>query len=223
MMTRGQSMPLIIVAGIFDIMRAFFTLFVFFGPALAGLYCTIKGTDWIGSLGGATATVCVAGATAGGILVAEITTPLGIIMADAVGFAGFLLIGLLVVFSNMRLLKAVGTAPMQFAGAFLVAEIPFLGAFPVFAVVLWRLYGAQIRSEQQALEEWKKKNAATQHLEARDQQAAVQTQIMQIQEARQIQFEQEQAANDVLYEQKQAANDDTYDQMKSPDEMREAA
>ena len=204
-MTRPKSMPVIVVAVLFDAIRAFFTLFWFFGPALAGVYCTSKVSDWIGALGGVTAAGCSAAAIAGGAAVSEFTTPLGVVMADAVGLAGFLILGLWIVMTNARILKAVASAPLQFAGAFAVGEIPFLGAFPVFAVILWRLYGAQIRSEKAAFAKWEKENASAQ-LQQRNQVAA---QVMQIQAAQQAQFMEQEAANEAVYA--EAANDEQYE------------
>ncbi|MCR4276132.1 MAG: hypothetical protein NUV90_01980 [Candidatus Parcubacteria bacterium] len=197
MMTRSKSAPVIIGAAVFDLMRIFFVFFWFFGPALAGIYCTVKGGDiasaWtLGLLGTKTAAaVCSAAAIAGGSAISAATTSIGAIMADAVGLVGFLALGLWIVMTNARILKAVATGPIQFAGAFAVAEIPFLGALPVFSVILWRLYGAQIQTEKKAHKKWEKETAAA-RLQARRQQEAL---MMQYQAGRVAQA-QEIAAND---------------------------
>jgi hypothetical protein len=210
-MTQSKKWLVVIVAALFDILRGFFTLFWFFGPALAGLYCTVKvngvlTTYSLGLLGIKTAAaLCAGGAITGGAAVSEFTTPFGVVMADAVGLAGFLVLGLWIVMTNARILKAVASAPLQFAGAFAVGEIPFLGAFPVFAVILWRLYGAQIRSEKAAFAKWEKENASAQ-LQQRNQVAA---QVMQIQAAQQAQFMEQEAANEAVYA--EAANDEQYE------------
>lgn len=195
-MTRSKSAPVIIGAAIFDLIRIFFVFFWFFGPALAGIYCTVKGGDiasaWtLGLLGTKTAAaVCSAAAVAGGAVISVATTSLGAIMADAVGLIGFLALGLWVVMTNARILKAVASVPLQFAGAFALAEIPFLGALPVFSVILWRLYGAQIRTEKKAHEKWEKENADAQLKERQEQQAT-----------RWEQFEQQEAASEATYAQ----------------------
>jgi hypothetical protein len=114
-------------------------------------------------------------------------------MADAVGFLGFLTLLSLLILFNARLLKAVKTSPLQFAGAFLIAEIPFLGAFPVYTVILWRLYGVQIKVEKEELAAWEAKNALA---IAQEQQMIAQIQMRQIQDAEEQEFEAEEAAND---------------------------
>lgn len=210
-----KAMPVIVVGGIFDLARMFFHLFWFFGPAAAALYCTLNVSDTLASwsfglLGTKTAAIaCSAGAAVIGAAGVAATAPFGVIMAGAVGLIGFLTIGLWVVMTNARILKAVSTAPLQFAGAFAVGEVPFLGAFPVFSFILWRLYRGQIKTEKAAYAKWKKETAAA-RLQQQNQQAA---QLMQIQTAQQAQFQQEQvvqqeAANEAQYEQTQAANDE---------------
>lgn len=221
-MTRGKSMPVIIAAGIFDAARLFFTFFWFLGPALAALYCTAKTSAslsaWmLGIAGTKTAAVlCSLGAGAVGAAGSEITIPFGIIMADSVGLVGFLALGLWIVMTNMRLLKAVKNAPLQFAAAFAVGEIPLIGSFPVFSFTLWRLYSAQIRVETAAHEKWEKEQADAQ-LRERNQQAA---RLAQIQMARVADAEQ-QAANDEEYA--QAANDEKYDAEEIPERVPRAA
>ncbi|MFA6519336.1 MAG: hypothetical protein WCT41_00715 [Candidatus Paceibacterota bacterium] len=223
MMTRSKSMPIIVAAVLFDLMRGFFTLFWFFGPALAALYCTVKGGEiassvTFGLLGTKTAAaLCSAAAITGGTAISAFTAPFGIIMADAVGLFGFLVLGMWIVMTNMRILKAVETGPIQFAGAFAVAEIPFLGALPVFSFILWRLYGAQIRTEEAAHKKWEKETADA-RLQERNQQ---QSQLLQIQAAQQMQFAQQEAANDAVYA--QAANDERYADEEIPEKVRKAA
>lgn len=188
-MTRSKSAPVIVGAAIFDLIRIFFVFFWFLGPALAGIYCTVKTSEVVGTT--IAGTVCGAAAIAGGAAISAATTSFGVIMADAVGFVGFLALGLWIVMTNARILKAVATGPIQFAGAFAVAEIPFLGALPVFSVILWRLYGAQIRTEKKTHEKWKKETASAQLqqrqrnqqlAQAAQTQAAQQEQLMQIQD-----------------------------------------
>ena len=221
-MTRGKSMPVIIVAGIFDAARLFFTFFWFLGPALAALYCTVKTSAslsaWTLGIAGTktAAALCSLGAGAIGAAGSEVTVPFGIVMADSVGLVGFLVLGLWIVMTNMRLLKAVKNAPLQFAAAFAVGEIPLIGSFPVFSFTLWRLYGAQIRAEEAAHEKWEE-GQATARLRERDQQAArlAQIQMTQVAEADQ------RAANDEEYA--QAANDENYNGEEIPEKMPRAA
>jgi hypothetical protein len=213
-MTRVKSMPIIIVAGVFDLVRIVFEAFVFFGPALAAFFCTLGVNNWIGTTlattaGKTAAMVCTAGAGVVGFFGAGPIASFGFIMSDAVGFIAFLVLGLWILLGNSRLFKTAASAPWQFIGAFAVSEIPFVGAIPIFAIILWRLYGAQIRIEQAALKKWETDHAAELQ-QQRQQQIA---QFAQIQ-----QFRAQEAENDEQSQQDETANDAQYTQ-----DMREAA
>jgi len=169
-MTWGKALPVLIVAGIFDLVRLFFQLFWFFGPALAGLYCTSTASGWVGSLWGLTeAAACTAGAVVAGSAASAFTVPFGVVMAGATGLIAFLALGLWIARANARILKSVANAPLQFAGAFAVGEVPLLGAFPVFTVVLWKLYSTQIKVEKAAHAKWKKEQVALRQQEREQQ------------------------------------------------------
>lgn len=217
-MTRGKRLPIVVVAGVFDAIRLFFEFFMITGPALAALWCTSHAGDTLdkwtfGLLGLKTAALaCSAGAAAIGAAGSEITMPLGAVMSAVVGLIGFLVLGLWIVMTNARLFKVMTAAPIWFVGAFALTEIPFIGAIPVYSIILWRLYGSQIRIEQAALKQWEADHAARLR-QRREEQAA---QLAQVQQARLAQAEQEQqeqeAANDELYAQAEAADDAQYAQ-----------
>ncbi|MFA6407932.1 MAG: hypothetical protein WCW36_00425 [Candidatus Paceibacterota bacterium] len=164
-MTWSKSLPVIIVAGIFDLVRMFFEMFWFFGPALAAIYCTDKVSGiltkvTLGALGTKTAgLVCSSAAIAGGAAASETLVAFGVIMAIAVGFAGFLILGLWMLMTNARIFKTVESAPLQFVASFGVSEIPLIGTIPTFSIVLWKLYKSQIQVEQEALQKWQKEHA----------------------------------------------------------------
>lgn len=200
-MTWRKAMPVLIVAGLFDLLRAFFNLFWFFGPALGALYCASKVSDVVGSLGGFTTAACTAIAAAAGATVSALTVPMGVMFADATGLLGFLSLGLWVVLSNMRLFKTAASAPLQFAGAFALGEVPFLGVIPTFFISLRKLYKAQIVAEQAAYKKWEEEQAAL---------VAQMRQVEAEQAATQAQFAAQKAANDEQYaeEQARAANDE---------------
>jgi len=209
-MTRGEAALVIVAAVVVDLLRGFFQLFWFFGPALAALYCENTVSGWVGSLWGLTEVACDAGAVVAGSAASAVTAPFGVVMAIAVGLFGFLAIGLWIAVTNKRLLKTVEGAPLQFAGAFAVGEIPFLGAFPVFTVILWKLYATQIKVEKAALKKWEKEHAAARQQERERQAQAAALMRMQ-----------QEAANDEAYGQIDAANDESYDE--TPEETRRAA
>lgn len=218
-MTRRGAIPILIVAGIFDLIRIFFEMFWFFGPALAGLYCTVKVSGVLGSLGGIVAGACTAGAaTAGGLAFGAIEM-FGIVMADAVALAGFLVLGLLVVMTNARIFKVNKSAMLWLTGSLGVSVIPIIGTFPSFFVVLRMLYKRQIKIEAAALKKWEKENADA-RLQERNRQIVAQTQFAQNQYAQQSQVAQQEAMNDAIYDQIEAANDEKYNAEEIPERVR---
>ncbi len=223
-MTWSRGGPVVAVAAIFDLARLFFEMFWFFGPALAAIYCTSKVSDWVGSLWGLTAAVCTAGAAAAGIAAAEVTAPLGVVMAMAVGFLGFLVLGLWILATNSRIFKVNAMGALWFVGGFGLAEIPFVGAVPAFSIVLWRLYKTQIRIETEALKKWEaaQQQEAAAELRERQQQAAqlIQARNAEAEQAQEQEVLEEEAAmeEEEGREEEEAANDAADDY-----EVREAA
>ncbi len=203
-MTWGKASFVLVAAVIFDLVRGFFQLFWFFGPAMAGLYCTLKvGDVWV--VGKLLVAGCVALAGGAGVAFSEVTGPFGVLMADSIGLIAFLTLGLWIVITNERILKSIANAPLQFAGAFAIGEIPLIGAFPVFSVILWRLYSTQIRVEKAAHAKWEEEQA-TLHRQEQEQQNArlMQARVAQVAAANQ------QAANEAVYT--EAANDEIPEQ-----------
>jgi hypothetical protein len=207
-MTWKKALPIFSVAVVLDLLRGFFQLFWFFAPALAGIVCTFVAGKFVGSLWGLTAVVCASAATAGGVLAVEVIAPIGFIMADAIGFIEFLVLGFWIVWKNNRLFKTAATAPLYFVGAFAVDEIPIVGTLPLFTVVLWRLYKVQIQVEGEALANWKKAYVEEQK-QARQKQIA---QYMQLRAAQQAQIEEKEVGNDEHFYSEEAANDAQYTQ-----------
>ena len=178
-MTWGKASPVIIAAGLSDLIGIFFEFFWFFGPALAAAYCSATVSD-VAIVGGLLATGCVAAATVGGAAVSAFTTPFGVIMAMAVAFIGFLIVGLWVVKTNVRIFKANAAGSLWFMGGFGVSMMPLIGIVPAFSLVLLKLYRTQIRVEKAAYVKWEKENAAAQLQERQQQEAQlIQTQAAQ--------------------------------------------
>ena len=218
-MTWPKAAPFLIGAAVVDALRAFFHFFWFFGPALAVFYCTLEVSarlsSWtLGLLGTkAAATVCTATGVAAGAAGIEIIGPFGVIMANAVGLMGFLVLGLCVVMLNKRMLKTAASAPIQFAGALAIGGVPFLGAFPTFTFTLWRLHRAQIRTEKAARQKWEKETA-TARLQERNQQTRQAAQLQAGQQRADVQQRQiiaREEAEYAEYQRKLAANDGQYE------------
>ncbi|HCG99655.1 MAG TPA: hypothetical protein DE036_07670 [Actinobacteria bacterium] len=183
-MTLKGALPILVAAGIFDLARLFFTMFWFFGPALAAIYCTYTASDVVGSLWGLTAAVCVGVAVKAGALVSAVTIPFSVVMADAVALFGFLVLALWILLRNARLLKIVASGMLYLGASFGVGAIPLVGGLiPAFTLTLWKLYRRQIKLEKAAYAKWEKENAAAQQQE-RNQRMTQATQQAQFVQAR---------------------------------------
>lgn len=204
-MTWGRAMPMIVVAGVFDLVRIFFEMFWFFGPALVATYCAVNASAWVGSLWGLTAELCVAGVGVAGAAVSAFTIPFGTTMAMATGFLGYLTLGLWILMRNPKIFKANAGGSLWLAGGFGVSIVPLIGTIPAFSLVLWRMYRTQIHVETAALKKWEKEHAAARRQEREQQVAAI------------ARMQQQAAANDERFNQEQAANDEI------PEEVRSAA
>lgn len=184
-------------------------MFWFFGPALAALYCTVKVSDAVGSLGGIVAGACTAGAaTAGGLAFGAIEM-FGVIMAMAVGLIGWLTVFLIQFINNAGIFKENFAMIIRILLGLLLSEIPIINALPSLTILNTTMFHIQIKKGKEELQKWKEEN------EERQRQIA-QTQFMQGVAV------QQQAANDALYNQAQAANDEKYnDDEETPEDERE--
>ncbi len=195
-MTWGKASPILIVAGIFDVLRYMFLMFWFFGPALVALYCTVKTSAVVGTTIGGFA--CTTGAAVVGFYGAPIFAAFGTIMAMATALAGFLTIFLLLAIMNSRVFKEPTTILWALFG--LTISI---------TVTVWRLYSAQIKTEKAAYKKWAKETAdartreqqqrALQAQQAQQAQQMQQTQAEQIAEQEETQQEEQKSRAEALY------------------------
>lgn len=189
-MTWAKATPSLVISGISDALRLMFVGFIFFGPAMAGLFCEYKAGEWVGSAFGLTKAACASGAVALGFFGAPTLIAFGTVMAMATGFAGWLVVGGWMLATNSRIFKE---NTLWFVGSLLLSEVPFLGAIPAITVSVWKMYSNQIKIEKAEMEKWKKENATAQ-LQEQKRQIAERTQFMQNQAA------QQQAANEEKYD-----------------------
>lgn len=200
MMTWTKASPVLAIAAVFDALRLFFQMFWFFGPALAALYCTAKlsgglSTWTLGLLGTKTAALaCATGVGAVGTLGIEVIAPFGVIMAMAVGFVGWLTVGLILLTTNGRIFKE---NALWFASSLLVSEVPIVGSVPAITIALWKMYSRQIHTERTSFQKFQKEQAAAQAEEHNRQMA-------QLMQARAVQ----EAANQERYEEEAAADEE---------------
>lgn len=186
-MTWGKASWVLVPAIVFDALRMMFEWFWFFGPALAAVACTAGvnsalGTSVAGIAGKITAAGCSLAAGAAGFVGAPAIEVFGVIMAMATGFAGWLIVGLIIMKTNSRIIEENAGHALWFVGSLLISEIPIVGTFPALTGVVWKMYSTQIKKDKEALQKYKKENAAVQQQE-RDQQAARAAQLMQMQAA----------------------------------------
>jgi hypothetical protein len=241
-MTWGRAAPVLALCFVFDALRFIFEMFWFFGPALAAFACTLGVNSTIGTTvasvaGKLVGAACGAAATAGGILGAEVIAPFGIVMAMAVGFAGWIAIGLITLMTNARMLQEERMNILWFMGSLATSEVPFIGALPALTITMVRLYHAQIKKEKAVLKKHLKQQAAEQ-VRDRQQQAAQLAEARGQEVAQYEQYDAE-AANDEQYEETEgterkpaytirpeAANDDSYEpssEEEIPQDTRKAA
>lgn len=186
-MTWRGAMPVLIVAGLVDLLRMMAEQLWFFGPALGGIICTAAASQYVGGTIGALA--CGTVATAAGVAASAALLPVGIVLGEAIGLLGWL--GILVYLwrNNNRIFQE---NALWFAGSLLLSEIPIVGSLPAMTLVLSKMYRTQIRAEA----EERKKYEEEQALLRRRQQERERGQMMLAQ-----QFQDEQAAiSDAQYE-----------------------
>lgn len=172
-MTWGKAAPVLIASLISDALRGFFSLFWFFGPALGTLFCALK-LDAVGTT--AAVTVCTAAGAALGAAASAAMITLGTIMAMAIGVAGWLAVGFLILTTNARILKTDATAIIWILGGFALSEIPLIDSLPFMTGTVWKLYHTQIRRETEAHKAWRE---ATEERRQRDAAAEAQAAMLQ--------------------------------------------
>jgi hypothetical protein len=151
-MTWLRALPVLAVAGAFDLLRLIFEQFWLFGPALAGTAAGAWLSQYVGDFLAGIAGAITAGAS-GFFLFAAFET-FGIVMAIAVGFAGWLAIAIILSVFNHRIFKVDGGAVLSMLFGLLITEAPILGSIPCITIVTWRLYRIQIRKDKEAHKRW---------------------------------------------------------------------
>jgi|CXWL01.1.fsa_nt_gi hypothetical protein len=208
-MTWAKATPILVIAFIFDAIRFMFDMFWFFGPIFAAVLC-INGANTsletsLGDTGGqVVAAICGGVAVAGGIVASPVLISFGVVMAMAVGFAGWIMLGLITMMTNARMFKENAGNLLWFVGGLMMSEVPIINGLPAFTVSMARMYHNQIKKEKAALKAYTATRAAELAQERQQQMA----QLTQVQNRQAIQMQ-------------EAANEEQYDEI--PEEAREAA
>lgn len=165
-MTWTRASPVLAVCVVFDALRLFFEWFVFFGPALAAVYCVQK-------VGGAV------GETVGGLLCGGVIGTaayfgsgaievFGIVMAMAVGLLGWLIVLLMNILNNANIFKENFAMLLKYGVGLLISETPILGSLPALTVVNAIMFRVQIQKGKEHLKKYGEENAAAQLQERRE-------------------------------------------------------
>ena len=202
-MTWPKAMPTLVVAGIFDLLRMFFDMFWFFGPFLAAVAANA-------AVGGGVTGAVVGGGVGlfAGTLGAPAIEAFGVVMAMAVGLAGWMAIGLILALKNRRIFEANSGNTIWFVAGLMVSEIPLIGALPGLTGSMYRMYHAQIQHDKAALQAYEAGQAAKQLSQSRQQAAALMQMQEQEQEQAQLAQAEQETANDTAYAEQERAADE---------------
>lgn len=153
-MTWGRAIPVLVVAAIFDLLRMFFEMFWFFGPALSGVICAAKVSGAIGTTAGSL--LCGAGAGVVGYFASPVLIAFGVVMAMTVGLFGWATVTLMLAIMNPRIWKSnVWNWAWSLFGLG-ISEMPLLGAIPMLTITHLRLYAGQINHDKATLKQYQK-------------------------------------------------------------------
>lgn len=171
-MTWPKAAPVLGIAVLFDVLRTIFEWFFLFGPAFAAIAANAAvGGGIFGTVAGAAAALFA------GTIGAPAIEAFGVVMAMAVGLAGWMTIGLILALKNRHIFKANPANTIWYVAGLMVSEVPFVGTLPAFTVSMWRMYRAQIQRDQAALKAYQASQAALQSRQAQQQQQAALAQM----------------------------------------------
>lgn len=165
-MTWAAAAPILMWALIFDGVRALFEYIGIFAPIAAGLVTNAVASSYLPSwlpfhdtLASASAWL-IGGATA--IFASPELEGFGMLMALILGFAGWMLIGIMILLTNARIFKeSAMTLIVMILGAALT-EVPLLDGLPLITGTLWAMYSRQISTEKKQFRRWQRQQAKRQ-------------------------------------------------------------
>ncbi len=161
-MTWTKAVPVLAVSIVFDAVRLVFANFWFFGPALAGT----GAAAWVSSMLGGGVVGGVVGVGAGAVTTYYAAAAsgafqmIGTVIAMAIGFMGWLTIGLWLVVGNPEIFKVSASNKLWMLLGLGVAETPILSSFvPALTGSVVRAYRVQIKHDKAVLKRWQAKQA----------------------------------------------------------------
>jgi hypothetical protein len=155
MMTWGKASPVLALSGVFWLLQLAFQWFWLLGPVLIGVGSGAIASYYFGSAAGyVTGAVSgfLSGLVGSGSGAFEV---FGFVMAMAIGLCGWLFVMAAIAWSDFRLLRENAWGMLGLIIGFCISEIPVLGSVPSLPVAVWRMYGAQIRADREALAAWR--------------------------------------------------------------------
>lgn len=162
-MTWGKALPVLLISGVFDLLRVFFVMFWFFGPALAGVVCTSGVNSYLNtSVAETGGKVVAAGCSAAGAVGYVGAAPIamfGVVMAMAVGLLGWLTVGMILVLTNIPIFKENASGGLLMLLGLGMSQIPFINSLPALTGTIIKLYHTQIAKEKESLRQWRQTQA----------------------------------------------------------------
>ena len=159
--TTAVQVVLYSLAVLFDVAKLFFVLLIVTGPALLGLAANV----YVG--GGTLGKIAAAGATATAGIVevfvpgaASAVATFGAITAIMIGFAGWSIVVVIMLFSGIHLLGGRQHTFLRVLGGWIVSEIPFLGAIPTFTPTIFFILRDEKNAYRKALQKYKEQEQA---------------------------------------------------------------
>lgn len=149
-MTWGKASPILVVCGIFDVLRFAFNQFWLFGPLLVATGVGLVVDSYIGWSWAAGVVGAGVGLAAGffGIGVFII---LGTILAFCTALLGWGTIVLLLILMNPRIFSVNASSILWSFCGLVVSALPLIGSVPALSFTMWRLYHHQIAHDKKAL------------------------------------------------------------------------
>lgn len=145
---------MLIFCAIFDLLRTIFVYLWFFGPLLMGVFCASTVTGKVGTFIGET--LCGSLSLAVGVAASPALIAFGAFMAMVIGFAGWLAVGLILLFSNRRIYSENAMSLLWSLLGLGASELPFINALPVLTLTVGKLYHTQIKKEKRRFAAWEK-------------------------------------------------------------------
>lgn len=157
--TWGSALPVLIVAVLFDILRAAATWLWLLAPTIAAGLCS----HYTGFT-----LLCVGVSGIAGTAAAPALTMAGAAIAMVIGITGWIVVMLLMLLIAPRVLAR---GMLMMGLSFVFSELPILNSVPALTLAIWRMYHQQIKADKEAMKKYQERMAAQKAQETRERMA----------------------------------------------------